>query len=309
MFLKTKYKLIKKCSFDFWGISYFRPRPTKFFIYLKKLFIFKVKQSRYNRKKRKLLLPKAFLKNESFIKSKKANLALKERNRKLDNVNYYLLFGRMHLAKAMYVYGKASRVKISKEDLIMGISINKYKRKRESHSSLYKKKKIFERNKLYLKRIIYSYNQLNLKKLRKLGYLASKSKMGTINKFFYLLEGRLDSILVRFNLGSRFYVKKFIQAKNVLINDKCISSINYIVTDLCYISFIKKKKRYIYELLRNRVTKKLFLAQPPYYFEINYRILTFLIIPKLLHPYYIPFPFRKVKSTLINGLHTVLWGW
>ena len=42
MFLKKKYKLIKKCEMDFWGISYLQPRQNKFFIYLKKLFTYKI---------------------------------------------------------------------------------------------------------------------------------------------------------------------------------------------------------------------------------------------------------------------------
>src|SRR3990167_5876107 len=63
---------------------------------------------------------------------------------------------------------------------------------------------------------------MNLKKLRKLGYLASKTQLGTINTFFYLLECRIDNILLRFNLGSRFFVRNFIQAGNVLLNNKLI---------------------------------------------------------------------------------------
>ena len=58
-----------------------------------------------------------------------------------------------------------------------------------------------------------------------------------------------------------------------------------------------------------KVKKDLFIKQPPYYFEINYKILTFLIIPKFLSPFYIPYPFLKSKSLLLTGLHTVLWGW
>jgi hypothetical protein len=38
--MRKQYKLIKKCEIDFWGISYLRPRQTKFFIYLKKCIIF-----------------------------------------------------------------------------------------------------------------------------------------------------------------------------------------------------------------------------------------------------------------------------
>ena len=87
MFLKKKYKLIRKCESDFWGISYFRPRPTKFFIHLKKLFICYLRNSkRFYKKTQKTFFFKSFYKNEYYIRSSKNNLALKDRN-----VNYYLL--------------------------------------------------------------------------------------------------------------------------------------------------------------------------------------------------------------------------
>ena len=206
----------------------------------------------------------------------------------------------------MYIFRKAVRRKFIKDDLILGTQ--SAASLRIKHLQL-KKTKLFERQKLFLKRIIFSYNQLNLKKLKKLGFLASKSRIGTINYFFYLLEGRLDNILIRFNLGSRFYVKHFIQAKNVLINNKCISTINFIVKEFSYISFIKTKKTFLYNLLKYKLKNRLFMTQPPYYLEINYKILTLLIIPKFLYPSYIPYPFFQTRSTLVNGLHTVLWGW
>jgi hypothetical protein len=114
---------------------------------------------------------------------------------------------------------------------------------------------------------------------------------------------------LRFNLGSRFFVRNFIQAGNVLLNNKLIYSINHLVKDSCYVSFIESKIKFIYKTLRKRLKFRLFFAQPPYYFEINYKILTFLIIPKFLLPFYVPYPFLKSKSLLLTGLHTVLWGW
>lgn len=309
MFLKNKYKLIKKCEMDFWGISYLRPRQTKFFIYLKRLFTYKIKsQKRFSRRFRDIryFFLKVVYKNEFYIRSHRNDLVLKkkEKNRRLLFINYYIFFGRQSIGKALYLYRRAARVKFFRDDLILGINhVNKNKR-------LYiKRRRLFERQKLYLKQLILFYNQMNLKKLRKLGYLASKSQLGTINTFFYLLECRIDNILLRFNLGSRFFIRKFIQAGNVLLNKKIIYSINHIVKEFCYVSFIENKKKFIYKTLKRRLKYRLFFAQPPYYFEINYKILTFLIIPKFLSPFYIPYPFLKSKSLLLTGLHTVLWGW
>jgi len=307
MFLKNKYKLIKKCEMDFWGISYLRPRKTKFFIYLKKLFTYKIKsEKRFSRRYPdiRLYFLKVVYKHEFFVRSHRNNLVLKEKNRRLLRLNYYILFGRQSIGKSLYLYRKSSRVKFFRDDLITGVIRVNTKKK-----PLVKRRKLFERQKLYLKRLILFYNQMNLKKLRKLGYLASKSQLGTINTFFYLLECRIDNILLRFNLGSRFYIKNFIQAGNVLLNNKLIYSINHIVKEFCYVSFKESKIKSIYKALIKRLKYRLFFVQPPYYFEINYKILTFLIIPKFLSPFYIPYPFLKTKSLLLTGLHTVLWGW
>lgn len=306
MFLKNKYKLIKKCQMDFWGISYLRPRQTKFFIYLKKLFTYKVKaEKRFSRYHLRRFFFKVVYKNEFYVRSHRNNLVLRERNRRLLRLNYYILFGRQSIGKSLYLYRKASRVKFLKDDLIIGISYaNKTNKK-----LLPKRRKLFERQKLYLKQLIYFYNQMNLKKLRKLGYLASKSQLGTINTFFYLLECRIDNILLRFNLGSRFFVRNFIQAGNVLLNKKIIYSINHLVKEFCFVSFKEIKRDFVYTTLIKRLKYRLFFTQPPYYFEINYKILTLLIIPKFLYPSYIPYPFLKTKSLLVTGLHTVLWGW
>ena len=307
MFLKNKYKLIKKCEMDFWGISYLRPRQTKFFIYLKKLFTHKIKsEKRFTRRYpdiRSFFL-KVVYKHEFFVRSHRNNLILKEKNRRLLRLNYYVLFGRQSVGKSLYLYRKSSRVKFFRDDLIIGINHVSPNKK-----LLLKRRKLFERQKLYLKQIILFYNQMNLKKLRKLGYLASKSQLGTINTFFYLLECRIDNILLRFNLGSRFFIRNFIQAGNVLLNNKLIYSINHLVKEFCYVSFNENKMKYIYKSLIKRLKYRLFFTQPPYYFEINYKILTFLIIPKFLSPFYIPYPFLKTKSLLLTGLHTVLWGW
>lgn len=305
MFLKNKYRLIKKCEMDFWGISYLRPSKTKFFIYLKKLFTYKIKDSnRFNRRKISLFFLKSYNKNEFYVRSHRDNLVLKERNKRLLFLNYYILFGRQSIGKSMYLYRRAARVKFFRDDLIIGINFANAVKK-----FIPKRRKLFERQKIYLKQLILFYNQLNLKKLRKLGYLASKSQLGTINTFFYLLECRIDNILLRFNLGSRFFVRNFIQAGNVLLNNKLIYSINHLVKEFCYVSFIETKRKFIYKTIVNRLKYRLFFTQPPYYFEINYKILKFLIIPKFLYPSYIPYPFLKTKSLLLTGLHTVLWGW
>ena len=76
-----------------------------------------------------------------------------------------------------------------------------------------------------------------------------------------------------------------------------------------FINFSFKTQSILYKLLKKNIRRKIFYVQPPFYFEINYRTLTVLLVPKLINPSFIPYPFIRVKSKLISGLHTVLWGW
>merc|ERR1712054_321295 len=122
----------------------------------------------------------------------------------------------------------------------------------------------------FYQRIMLFYNNFDQKKLKRFGKLGRKGQAGGINFFFYLLESRIDSILLRFNLCSKF-------------------------------------KRIIYYNLKRRIRRKMFYVQPPIYFEINYRTLIILVVPKLIDPTFVSYPFFKTNSKFISGLHTILW--
>merc|ERR1712188_42257 len=137
-------------------------------------------------------------------------------------------------------------------------------------------------------------NNFDLIKLKRFSKLGRKGQFGGVNYFFLLLESRVDSIILRFNLALKFVLLRFIRSGKVLVNDKPITYPNYIV----------KKNSFVHFALDTRV-----LVQPPFYFEINYRLLIILIVPKLIDPSFVPYPFLDSKSSFLAGLHTILWGW
>merc|ERR1739848_45526 len=133
------------------------------------------------------------------------------------------------------------------------------------------------------------YNGFDNTKLRRFGKLGRKGKFGGINFFFFLLESRLDSIILRLNLACKFVVRELIKSKKILVDEKAITYLNYVV--------------------KKRIKTKSFFVQPPFYLEINYRTLIILIVPKLIDPSFVPYPFLKSRSSILSGLYTVLWGW
>ena len=123
------------------------------------------------------------------------------------------------------------------------------------------------------------------------------------------LESRLDSVLMRLNIGTRFFIKQLILKRRILINNVIITRVNYQLNANDVLSFSKKIKILIYRRLISTVLRKNFLAQPPYYLMINYRTLCCIFLPKLMDSDCVPYPFFLRDNFIITGLHTTVWGW
>jgi ribosomal protein S4 len=82
---------------------------------------------------------------------------------------------------------------------------------------------------MFFKQIILFYNNFDNTKLKRFGRLGRKGQFGGINFFFLLLESRIDSIVLRLNLGSKFLMRELIRSKKVLIENVAISYLNFIV--------------------------------------------------------------------------------
>ena len=162
---------------------------------------------------------------------------------------------------------------------------------------------------MFFKQIVLFYNNFDHTKLKRFGRLGRKGQFGGINFFFLLLESRIDSIVLRLNLGCKFLMRELIRTKKILVEDSPISYLNQIIKKNQKISFVPSLRSSVYASLYHKIPIKMFFVQPPLYFEINYRTLIIILVPKLIDPSFVPYPFLKSKSNLITGLHTILWGW
>jgi ribosomal protein S4 len=295
MHITARNKILRKYDADFWNFLYNRRRKNKFFMYFRLSLINKI-QHFYKKKFFFIDLKKKILKSKNFNSINPFNNFFN-----LKNVNKFKLFKRSKFF-VKRIFFKYIRPKKNKSDVLFGIqsAFQHYKPKIKS---------LFYRLKIYIKKLTLFYNNFNKKKLLKFAQLTKKSKCGGINFFFFKLESRLDSILIRLNIGAKFFIRKIIKSNLVLINNIEVNYLNFIVKPHDIISFKKEFKKKLYKIFYNVVKFKRFFAQPPFYLEINYRTLSIVLIPKLIDPLYIPYPFLFSKNEFITGLHTTLWGW
>lgn len=237
MYIKAHNKFLRKYDADFWNFLYHKRRKNKFFTYFRLSVINKIQKYFKHKiffihKKNKRLKIK-FMKNTNFF----TNFM------KIKTISNFKLFKRSKFF-VKRVFLKYVNPKKNKSDILFGIksAFKHYKQKITS---------TFSRFKTYLKHIILFYNNLNKKKLLKFSNLTKKSKLGSINYFFYKLESRLDSILIRLNISTRFFTKTLIKDKLVLVNNIKINYLNYIVSPMILFLLNRKlKKKYIYLFLK-----------------------------------------------------------
>lgn len=128
--------------------------------------------------------------------------------------------------------------------------------------------------------------------------LSNKGFGGSLIFFFFNLESRLDSIIIRSNFATKFFIRNFIRNGFVFVNNLKTTYLNYIIKVNDVVSFDEKKHRLIYSILKGAVKFKRFFAQPPFYLEINYRTLCISLIPKLIDPKFVPYPFQLEENHL-----------
>lgn len=309
MLIKGKLKVIRKHDCDFWNLTYYRVSQNRFFCYFKFSMIHKIKLLTRQRQLR--LLPRRLLKLpflQGYARSKRYyNPFLNDTQSNLlnvkKNINFHKLFLYRGLRYVTYIYRRCFYYRHAySNDLLLGVksSYRIYKPKRRS---------FFEKQQLFFKQIILFYNNFDNIKLKRFGRLGRKGQFGGINYFFYLLESRVDSIIVRLNLGAKFIMRELIKARKILVDGEAITYLNFIVKKNTFVTFVPQMFGIIYKSLEHKIPIKMFYVQPPFYLEINYRTLIIVIVPKLIDPIFVPYPFLKSQSSLVAGLHTVLWGW
>jgi len=309
MHIKGRFKLIRKHDCDFWYLTYYRAAQNRFFSYFKFSLMHRVKKfgkkkhiTFYNlkpmmisglqnrRKARGYVSP--------FLEAVDVNLLNLKKQ-----LNFYKLFLRRSFKFATYLYRRCYYYRYAhSRDLLLGV---------KSAFRIYKplRHKTFQQTKLFFQRLTLFYNGFDRTKLKRFGRLGRKGKFGGANKFLLLLESRVDSIVLRLNLACKFIIRELILEGNILVDERPVCYLNFIVKTNSVVSFVPKFRPLIYASLFHKLPIKMFFVQPPFYLEINYRILQVVIVPKLMDSTFIPYPFLHSKSSIIAGLHTVLWGW
>lgn len=308
MFIKGRFKLMRKHDCDFWNLTYYRVAENRFFNYFKISLINKVKI--LTRESQLTFSKKKTIKMSSLQGCKRGlryyNPFLNAFDGKIisiKNLNFYKIFLRRRLRFVTYIFKKGFYFRHAfSKDILLGVKtpFKIYKPLRENN---------LRSIKLYFKQITLFYNNFDLIKLKRFGILGRKGQFGGINYFFLLLESRLDSIVLRLNIGCKFLIRELIRSRKVLVDEEPISYFNYIVKKNQLISFVENIRLRLYLSLYKKIPKKNFFVQPPFYLEINYRTLIIVIVPKLMDPSFVPYPFLHTQSSLISGLHTILWGW
>lgn len=290
MFLNTRYKILRKYDADIWNFLYYRQRKNKFFTYFKLSLIHKLqiyyRNNLFNEDNTNINL------NETLTLPKLFDL-------KLVNLTTFFKKSKSFVKRLFF---KFINFNLSQADILFGI---------KSAFKLYKPKiySSYFRQRLFLKKLILFYNNFSLKKLKRLTILSKKARVANINYFFFKLESRLDSILLRLNIGTRFFIRKLIRSNLILVNNLKINYFNFQITEQDLISFSSKFKKKLYKIFFRNIKFKRFFAQVPYYLEINYRTLCVILIPQLIDPTVICYPFIIKNTQFLTGLHTALWGW
>jgi len=143
------------------------------------------------------------------------------------------------------------------------------------------------------------YNNLSINVLKRLWNKACSSRISTFNCFLFLLESRIDSIIIRMNwIHSKHMVRQALRKMWFLVNGYPVYYTNHILSNFSYVTPHKDKMKYTFDILKHRLQKKQFFYKPPYFLEINYKILTCLVVQNLVKKTFVKYPFSFSSDSL-----------
>lgn len=142
----------------------------------------------------------------------------------------------------------------------------------------YKRQQLF--NKPYIKHLremlhfrVY-YGDYSIKKFRRYLERVDRRRIDFESSVLFLLESRLDIVLYRLNFFKHPRAARiFVQNKNVLINNKIVSNLNYHLYLHQVISVKKKYKNFFYKTLVRKLKNEEVVFNNPKYIEVNYKLL------------------------------------
>jgi ribosomal protein S4 len=109
--------------------------------------------------------------------------------------------------------------------------------------------------------------------------LAGSCAKGNSFAVFLMLEGRLENFLMRLNLfPSIYFIKKFIQYGNVLVNNKVINYSSYNLNFNEIVSFNKKYYKKLYFFIKFQLRQHKVIINLPPFIEADYKLLVAMLI-------------------------------
>jgi small subunit ribosomal protein S4 len=171
----------------------------------------------------------------------------------------------------------------------LDVKIAKPLKKRKSRSR-------FSKNLDTIKKLSFFHGGLR-KKLLKKYLLTSKKKKGIfVTNFLSLLELRLAAIIFRMNICYTILeANQLVYSGTVLVNKEVVKNINYIVSIGDIIEILPSERKKYYNFYKNLQGQKKLLCIQPHFLQINYEILTSIVIKKP-DPIYIKYPFLVAKQ-------------
>lgn len=144
------------------------------------------------------------------------------------------------------------------------------------------------------------YNNLSIRVLKRIWLKASSARIVTLNHFLALLESRIDSLLIRLNwVYSKHMIRQILRKRWFLVNGLPVTYPNYILSNFDLLSVANFKKIEVFEYLDERLKKNDFFYRPPFYLEVNYKILTCLVIHKFVSRTQLKYPFLFRCESLV----------
>lgn len=142
-----------------------------------------------------------------------------------------------------------------------------------------KKWSLFALKNIYYKKVstFFGFQKVAdfLKIYNLIGKLAGRNSFGV----FLMLEGRLENFLMRLNLfPSIYFVKKFIQHGNVLVNNKVVNYPSYNLNFNEIVSFNKKYFKILYSFIKFQLRLHKVIINLPAFIEADYKLLVAMLI-------------------------------
>ena len=142
-----------------------------------------------------------------------------------------------------------------------------------------KKWSLFALKNIYYKKVSLFFGFRKMVNFFKIYNLARKLSKANTFAVFLMLEGRLDNFLMRLNLfPSVYFIKKFIEHGNVLVNNKVINYSTYNLNFNEIVSFNKKYYTNLYFFIKSQLRHRKVIINLPPFIEADYKLLVAMLI-------------------------------